>query len=170
MLVPLGFISEMARAPHVLCWEAKNWVLLPNCTSSTKEHLNNIPSFQHNDLPTCLYEDPSWYKSTPLGYNLGGVKKKLWNKYNTTKHTVGQKKKTKIEFMQRQETGLVIHMDKETICLWGYFVLRNRKKENEKGLQASSYTLRDADLLFYCWFSAVSQLYFLINKRGLIVI
>lgn len=40
--------------------------------------------------------------------------------------------------MQRQETGLVTHMDKETICLWGYFVLRNRKKRMKKGFKPAA--------------------------------
>lgn len=157
MLVPLGFVSEMARAPHIQCGEAKNWVLLPSCTSSAKEPLNNIPSFQHNVLPTCLYEDPSWYISTPLGYNLGGQKKPLWNKYNATKHTHSRSKKENKSRIhaEARDWSCNSHGQGNNLPL-GLLCFKKKKKENEKRLQASSYTLRDADLLFYCCFSAVS--------------
>lgn len=40
--------------------------------------------------------------------------------------------------MQSQETGLLTHMEKETICLWGYFVSRNTKKRMKIGFRLAA--------------------------------
>lgn len=44
---------------------------------SKGSHQQYSASFQHNAPPTCLYEDPLWYLSIPLGCNLGEQKQTL---------------------------------------------------------------------------------------------
>lgn len=119
----------------------------------TSQQYSKFPA----QCPTCLYEDPSWYISTPLGYNLGGQKKPLWNKYNTTKHTHSRSKKENKSRIhaEARDWSCNSHGQGNNLPL-GLLCFKKKKKENEKRLQASSYTLRDADLLFYCCFSAVS--------------
>lgn len=83
MLIPFGSISEVPNSPHVLCGEAKK--LSPTTHKEPVAKLDFFSkgscqqyaaaSLQHNILPTCLYEDPLWYLSIPLGCNLGDQKK-----------------------------------------------------------------------------------------------
>lgn len=103
-----------------------------SCCQVALPQQRNLSTIFQVSRPTYLYEDPLWYISTLLGYNLGGQKETLKQIQHYKTHS-RQKKETKVEFMQRQE--IVIHMDKETICLWGYFVLRNRKKRMEKSFR-----------------------------------
>lgn len=116
-----------------------------------------IPAqLQHNVLPTCLYEDPSWCISIPLGYNLGSQKETLKQIQHYKTHTQQTKKKTKSRIhAETRDWSCNSHGQGNDLPL-GLFCFKKQKKENEKRLQASSYALRDGDLLFYCCFSAVS--------------
>lgn len=86
------------------------------------------PSFQHNALPTCLYEDPLWYLSTSLGYNLGD--KKINTTLKEVKHRqICTQQANKKNAYIKTKNGLVTHVCKKTICLWVFSLLFLRKLE-----------------------------------------